>query len=58
VSTVELTDGKGRGKEWRRSPVIRRRESLVLYKSFNTLFLTVKALRDKREEGPRIKPAW
>jgi hypothetical protein len=47
ASPVELTDGKGRGKEWRRSPDIRRRESLVLFKSFDTLFLIVKALKTK-----------
>jgi hypothetical protein len=37
VSPVELTDGRvGRG--WKRSQIIRGRESLVLYKSFNTLW--------------------
>jgi hypothetical protein len=42
VSLVELTDGKGGGevvvgKEWERSHIIRRQESLVLYKSSNNL---------------------
>ncbi len=36
VSQVELTNGRG-GRVWGRSHIIRRRESLVLYKSFNTL---------------------
>jgi hypothetical protein len=37
VSPIELTDG--RGKRRTRSQIMRRRESLVLYKSFNTLCL-------------------
>ncbi len=38
VSAVELTDGRG-GSGWGRSQIIRMRESLVLYKSFNTLWV-------------------
>ncbi len=36
VSPVELTYGRGRG--WERSQIRQRRESLVLYKSFNALW--------------------
>jgi hypothetical protein len=36
LSPVELTEGKG-GRGWARSQIIRPWESLVLYKSFNTL---------------------
>jgi hypothetical protein len=36
VSPVEHVDGRG-GKGWARSQIIRRRDSLVLDKSFNTL---------------------
>ncbi len=45
VSLVELTDGRGR-RGWGKSQIIRQRESLVLYKSFNTLCLS--ALNDTR----------
>jgi hypothetical protein len=38
VSPAEHTDGRGEG-----SLIIRQRESLVLYKSFNTLCMQVKA---------------
>ncbi len=38
VSPVELFDGRGGGKRWSRSRLIRLRESLVLYKSFNTVW--------------------
>jgi hypothetical protein len=39
ISPVELTDGGREGKRgWARSQIIRRRESLVLCKSFNTLW--------------------
>jgi hypothetical protein len=37
VSPVELTDGRGR-RGWGRTSPKRNRESMVLYKSFNTLF--------------------
>ncbi len=37
-SPAELTDGWG-GRGWERSQIIRQRESLVLCKSFNTLWL-------------------
>ncbi len=37
VSPVEPTHWGGGGMWWGRSQIIRRRESLVLYKSFNTL---------------------
>jgi hypothetical protein len=40
VSLFKLTEGRG-GQGWRRSQIIRRRESLVLCKSFNTLYSTV-----------------
>jgi hypothetical protein len=38
VSPVELTDRRGMLKGWVRSQIIRPRESLELYKSFNTLW--------------------
>ncbi len=38
VSPFELTDGKGGRRGWGRSRSHRRRESLVLYKLFNTLW--------------------
>jgi hypothetical protein len=34
---VELTDGRRRREWWARSQIIRPRESLTLYKSFNAL---------------------
>jgi hypothetical protein len=37
VSPVELTDGRG-GRGRRRSQIIRWRESMVLYKSINTVW--------------------
>jgi hypothetical protein len=37
VSLLELTDGNEGARRWGRSQSIRRRESIVLYKSFNTL---------------------
>jgi hypothetical protein len=42
ASPVGLTDGRGRG--WERSQIVTQRESLVLYKSFNTLWENVLAL--------------
>ncbi len=48
MSPFELTDRRG---AWRRSQIIRRRESLVLYKSFNTLCSTITA-----ESEVRIHP--
>jgi hypothetical protein len=40
VSPVELTDGR-RGRGWGRSQIVRRRVSLVLHISLNTLWLIV-----------------
>jgi hypothetical protein len=37
VSSVGLTDRRG-GRRWGRSKIIRRRESLIIFKSFNTLW--------------------
>ncbi len=53
ASPVELTDGRG-GRGWWRSQIIRPRESLVLYKSFNTLW--VKLIHSSAFTG-RILPA-
>ncbi len=38
VSPVKLTDERGGGRGWARSKIVRPRVSLVLYKSFNTLW--------------------
>ncbi len=41
VSPVELTDGeRGESRGWARSQIIRPRESLALYKSFRTLWVS------------------
>jgi hypothetical protein len=40
VSPVELTDGNVWGRGWARSQIIQPRESLALYKSFNTFIKT------------------
>jgi hypothetical protein len=41
VSQVELTDGRGEGEGRGRSQILRRRESLIPYKSFNSLWLAL-----------------
>jgi hypothetical protein len=51
VSPVELTDGRG-GMVWRR------RESLVLYESLNTLWLRGRNYVDAYGEGPPLVEVW
>ncbi len=58
VSPIELTDGRG-GRGWGRSQNIRKRECLILYKSFNSIWFvndwTVYATKELDIFWPKFK---
>ncbi len=50
----QLTDGRGGRRGWGRRQIIRRRESLVLYKSFNNPWLLHILLWHRRGDYPKL----
>ncbi len=55
MSPIELTDGRGKG--WARSQIRRTQESMVLYKSFDTLLashISLFSLRGSRYSLPML----